>query len=279
MGFQYALIIVIPFFAGYLLDRLIGDPLWLPNPIRLINSLMEYLEGIVREAFPQNPRGERNGGGMLTLLVTFIALLSMTVLMVFAWFFNRYLWFTLDLIATYCALSVKKLYDDSGRLCEVLENKDDHGDLSRARLALSRITSAETENLDRQGLIKAGIAAVAEGTTRSAVAPMLFMAVGGGSFGVFYRAVDMLRARLVHDNVKYRYLGMAAEQLAAICDWLPSKLAGFFMRISAKLLRFEYGVRLSQPEDIHRARRVMLTSSLLCAVSLGLVKFLVFCFL
>lgn len=279
MDIYNAFIMVIPFFAGYMLDLLAGDPLWLPNPTRLINSLIEYLENIVRGAFPRNPRGEKNGGGVLALLVTVISLLTAAILLVFAWFFNRYLWLALDLLMTYYALSIKKIFSDSAQLCEVLENETEHGDLSRARLALSRITSRETGNLNRQEIVKAGIAAVSEGTTRGAVAPMLFLAAGGGSFGIFYKAVDMLRAHLAHDNVKYRYLGLTAERLAAFCDYVPARLASLFMRISARLLRLEYSARPAEPSDIYRARRVMVMSSFLCAVSLGAARFLVFYFI
>lgn len=266
---------VIPFFTGYLLDILIGDPLWLPNPTRLISSLIEHLEEVVRGAFPQNPRGEKNAGNMLALLVAVISLLTAAVLLALAWYINPYLWLALETMLTYQVLSTRRVSDDSALLCDVLENKDDHGDLSRARLALSRITSEDTGRLNRQEIIKSGITSVAEGTTRSAVAPMFFLVIGGGALGVFYKAVDLLRARLVHDNSAYRYLGLAAERLAAFCDYIPSKLASIFMRLSSRLLRLEYDTRLAEPNDIRRASRVMLLSSFLCVLVFGVVRFII----
>lgn len=274
MYLEHSFIMVIPFFAGYLLDLLIGEPLWIPNPTRLISSLIEYLEGIVRDAFPQNPRGEKNAGNVLALLVAVISLLTAAVLLAMAWYIQPYLWLALETMFTYQSLSARRILDDSMLLSELLENRDEHGDMSRARLALSRITSKETGSLNRQEVIRTGIASVAEGTTRGAIAPMLFLAVGGGSLGAFYKAVDLLRAHLVHDNSKYRYFGIAAEKLAAFCDYVPSKLASALMRFSARLLRLEYGVRLSEPSDIRRAGRVMLLSSFLCATLLGAARFL-----
>lgn len=265
---------IIPFFSGYLLDILIGDPLWLPNPTRLISSLIEHLEEVVRGAFPQNPRGEKNAGSMLALLVAMISLLTAAVLLAFAWYINPYLWLALETMLTYQVLSARRISDDSALLCDVLENKESHGDLSRARLALSRITSEETGSLNRQEIIKSGIASVAESTTRSAVAPMFFLAVGGGALGVFCKAVDLLKIRLVHDNIKYRYLGIAAEKLADFCYYIPSKLAAIFMQLSARLLRLDYGTRLAEPDDIRRASRVMLLSSFLCSLVLGVARFI-----
>lgn len=279
MQLYNAFVMIIPFFAGYLLDILIGDPLWLPNPTRLISSLIEHLEDVVRGAFPQNPRGEKNAGSILALLVAVISLLTAAVLLAIAWYIKPYLWLALETVLTYQVLSARRISDDSALLCEVLENKDDHGDLSRARLALSRITSEETGGLNRREIIKAGITSVAGGTTSGVVAPMLFLAIGGGSLGVFYKAVDLLRIRLAHDNSEYRHLGIAAEKLAAFCDYVPSRLAAFFMRISARLFRLEYDARLAEPNDIRRANRVMLLSSFLCVVTLGVAKFIVLYFL
>lgn len=279
MNLNHAFVMIIPFFTGYLLDILIGDPLWLPNPTRLISSLIEHLEDVVRGAFPQDPRGEKNAGNILTLLVVLISLLTAAVLLAIAWYIRPYLWLALETMLTFQVLSARRISDDSARLCEVLENKDDHGDLSRARLALSRITSEETGNLNRREIIKAGIASVSGGTARGVVAPMLFLAIGGGSFGVFYKAVDLLRIRLAHDNREYRYIGIASEKLAAFCDYVPSKLAAVFMQLSAKLLRLEYDARLAEPNDIRRASRVLLLSSFLCALTFGVARFVILYFL
>lgn len=273
MILHHALFMIIPFFAGYLLDMLIGDPLWLPNPTRLITSLIEHLDGVVRDAFPRSPRGEKNAGNVLTLLVAMVPLLFAAVLLAISWYVQPYLWLALETLFTYLALSARRISDDSERLCEVLENKEAHGDLSRARLALSRITSEETGSLNRQEIIRAGINSVAQGTTRGTASPLLFIAIGGGSFGVFYKAVDLLRSALAHDNTEYRYLGIAAERLAAICDYIPSKIATAFMQLSSRMMRLEYSTRLAEPDDIRRAIRVMMVSSLLCVLCFGLARF------
>ena len=37
------LLIIIPLLTGFLLDTLLGDPLWLPHPIRLFGNSISYL--------------------------------------------------------------------------------------------------------------------------------------------------------------------------------------------------------------------------------------------
>lgn len=56
------------FFAGFILDLLLGDPVWLPHPIRGIGRLIGWLEGWLypREA---ERKQERRSGLLLVLLV------------------------------------------------------------------------------------------------------------------------------------------------------------------------------------------------------------------
>ena len=39
---------------GFFLDLLLGDPSWLPHPIRAIGSLIAALEKVLRKIFPKN---------------------------------------------------------------------------------------------------------------------------------------------------------------------------------------------------------------------------------
>ena len=42
------------FFLGFLLDLLLGDPYWLPHPIRLIGNLIAALDRKVKEMIVEN---------------------------------------------------------------------------------------------------------------------------------------------------------------------------------------------------------------------------------
>lgn len=47
---------------GFLLDLLLGDPRWLPHPIRAIGALIAALEKVLRKIFPKNRSGQLAGG-------------------------------------------------------------------------------------------------------------------------------------------------------------------------------------------------------------------------
>ena len=54
---------------GLVLDALSGDPPGIPHPVRLIGSLIAFLERKIRGWLPKTKRGETAGGVLLVLLV------------------------------------------------------------------------------------------------------------------------------------------------------------------------------------------------------------------
>ena len=55
-----------------LLDLILGDPRWLPHPVRWMGRTISTLEPFLRRAFPKTPAGERAAGGALVLLMALL---------------------------------------------------------------------------------------------------------------------------------------------------------------------------------------------------------------
>ena len=53
--------------AAAALDWLLGDPAWMPHPIRLMGWTISRLEAGLRRLFPRTPGGELLAGGVLVL--------------------------------------------------------------------------------------------------------------------------------------------------------------------------------------------------------------------
>ena len=52
----HLILILLP---GVVLDWLLGDPHWMPHPVRWMVRAIAWLEGVLRRAFPKTPAGER----------------------------------------------------------------------------------------------------------------------------------------------------------------------------------------------------------------------------
>lgn len=156
--------------SGFVLDLLLGDPHWLPHPVRLIGLLISGLEKGLRAVFPKTPRGERIAGVLLALIVTLLAWAIPCVILWLAWRCQPVLYFLLEMVMCYQILAVTSLKKESMAVLEQLQ----HGTLETARRAVSMIVGRDTASLDRAGVARAAVETVAENTSDGVVAPLLF---------------------------------------------------------------------------------------------------------
>ena len=87
--------------AGFLMDLLLGDPYWLPHPIRLIGNWISFLEkrllGSKTEEKHTTPEQEKRRGMLLVLAVLSSTVFVTAVLLLGAYRLHPYLGAVIDL--------------------------------------------------------------------------------------------------------------------------------------------------------------------------------------
>lgn len=220
---------------GFALDLVVGDPHWLPHPIRLVGRLISGLERILRRVFPATPKGERAAGVVLVVLVCTISTACAIALLVLCGMASPWLALAVESIMCYQMLATKALKDESMKVYDALAA----GDLAAARSAVSMIVGRDVERLDAAGVTRAAVETVAENASDGVVAPMLFMAVGGAPLGVFYKAVNTMDSMVGYRNEKYRYFGTAAARFDDVLNFVPARLSGVLMVCAASIARLD----------------------------------------
>ena len=137
---------MIAFLSGFLLDLILGDPYWLPHPIRLIGNSISILEKKFLGKDDLTEGQKRNLGRMLVGIILFGTGVGAGGILLGAYCVNLYVGCVIESIMTYQILATKclkvesmKVYD---RLC--------HGTLEEARKAVSMILGRDTNSL-REG--------------------------------------------------------------------------------------------------------------------------------
>ncbi len=229
---------MIAFFMGFLLDLVLGDPYYLPHPIRLIGKLIEGAEKVLRgmgirgkdSKEDSNGRAFRQGIGLVLIVV--ISVVAVTLFLLFmAYWLHPVLGVVAECIMTYQILAVKCLKVESMKVYQCLKN----GNMEQARKAVSMIVGRDTEHLDEEGVAKAAIETVAENTSDGVIAPMLYLAVGGPVLGFLYKAVNTMDSMIGYKNEKYLYFGRAAAKLDDFVNFLPARISACLM-ITASFL-------------------------------------------
>lgn len=228
-----ALNILIALCTGFLLDLLIGDPLWLPHPVRAIGWLITHLEPLLRRVFPKSSGGELAAGELLVLLVClagygvpFVALWTLGL-------WSPYAKLVFECILCGQVLATKSLRDAAVQVYRPLAA----GSITSARKAVAMIVGRDTERLDEQGVAKATVETVAENTGDGIVSPMLFFALGGAPLAFLYKAINTMDSMVGYKNERYLCFGRAAARLDDVANFIPARLAGLLMAAAAWFCR------------------------------------------
>jgi adenosylcobinamide-phosphate synthase len=217
--------------AGYILDLMLGDPLWLPHPVRWIGKLIDQGEKLLRHISCRNERSQFLGGMILTILVVGVSLVIPLLLLALANRISPWLALALQSLMCYQIMATKSLKDESMKVYAELQK----GNLAEARKRLSRIVSRDTMNLSVPQVTKGAVETVAENISDGVLAPMMYILLGGAPLGFGYKAINTLDSMIGYKNDRYLYFGKFAARLDDIANYLPARISACLMILAVYL--------------------------------------------
>lgn len=219
---------------GFILDTIIGDPYKLPHPIRWIGSFISILEKLCRKIAKSNTM-LMILGAILVFIVVFVSG-GITLLVLKLASFNKYAYLIVSSVICYYMLAGKSLKTESMKVYKAFENNDTEG----ARKAVSMIVGRDTQSLTKEGIIKAAVETVAENSSDGVVAPLIYMLIFGPVGGLVYKAVNTMDSMIGYVEEKYFYIGKFAAKLDDVLNYIPARISGILVIISAFILRYDY---------------------------------------
>ena len=226
----------LPVMAGFVLDLIFGDPVWLYHPVRMIGHLISGVEKIIRSLFPSGKTGERIGGGLLVVIVVAVSMAVPGGILYLAYHISFYLGLAVESFMCYQILATKSLKVESDRVYREIQT----GDIARARKAVSMIVGRDTQNLTIEGVTKAAVETVAENTSDGVIAPLFYMVIGGALLGFGYKAVNTMDSMVGYKNDRYLYFGRTAAKLDDIVNYIPARISALLMVVSCFLCGKEF---------------------------------------
>lgn len=226
---------IIAFIAGFVLDLLIGDPHFIPHPVRLIGSLISFLDKRLNsEAGYNSSENEANltkykRGVLLAFTVIFATFAVSVIIIVAAYSINLYAGVIAEAVMTWQILATKCLRVESMRVYDALKTDG----VDAGRRAVSMIVGRDTSVLDAAGVTRAAVETIAENTSDGVIAPMLYTAIGGPVLGFVYKAVNTMDSMLGYKNDKYMYFGRFAARLDDVVNFIPARISAYLMIAAA----------------------------------------------
>ena len=220
--------LLIPLIVGFVLDALMGDPYWMPHPIRLFGKMIAFFEHIFNRGKRRKVKGAFTA--ILLVSVVFGTLYILNLLLKEHSIIKN----SINSILFFYALSNRNLIDEALKV----ERKVTRNKLEDARRQLSQIVGRDTSQLSFHQIRMATLETMSENLSDGIVAPIFFYAIGGIPLMMAYKMINTLDSMIGYKNDRYEQFGwFAARILDDGANFIPARLTAFFMVMLPPSLR------------------------------------------
>lgn len=217
---------MIDIIIAVVIDFIVGDPEWLPHPIRLFGFIIKHEEKFIRKFF-KGKNGLKFGGGCIVianiLLVFFVTFFILKLLKGQAQVYH-----IVDVYLIYTTLAAKCLRNEAMKIYKALSIS-----IAEARFKLSYIVGRDTKELEAIEIVRATVETVAENTSDGIIAPLLFAIIGGAPLACVYKMVNTMDSMLGYMNEKYRNIGYFPAKTDDVFNYVPARVTGILMNVSS----------------------------------------------
>lgn len=219
------------FIMAFFIDLAIGDPRWLPHPVRLIGIAINNTEKLLRRFF-KTPAGERFAGILLVAIIVIpVFLITILIIKAAQTFSTSIVIFFTSVFFVYliaATIATGELMRSVKKVIEAVES----GDLENAKLKLSMIVGRDTQNLSEEDIIRAAIESLSENLSDGVIAPIFYLTIGGIPFAMAYKAINTLDSMVGYKNQKYINFGWASARLDDYVNYIPARITGILIVIA-----------------------------------------------
>jgi len=220
----------VKFLAVCLFDVVLGDPRWLPHPVRLMGFAIHRSERLIF-ALCKTSFTKRVAGIVLALGLPYGCFVLVHAMIRYAGNLNEILGVVTWIILGYTTLAARDLWDHAMRVYQAMTEDG----LPAARFAVSQIVGRDTTQLSEPEVVRATIESVAENTSDGIVAPLFYLALGGPPLAMAYKAINTLDSMIGYRSERYRDVGWASARLDDVINWIPARLTALSIIVAAAL--------------------------------------------
>ncbi|KFM18506.1 putative cobalamin biosynthesis protein CobD [Marine Group I thaumarchaeote SCGC AAA799-P11] len=217
------------------LDFAFGDPKNRYHPTAWIGGLIAKLTPLGQN---QNQKLERVGGIFVVTIPVGIAV-ALLLILDYGISLLSTDWITLIVSVVVGALLLKTTIAIKGMehyAIAVVESLE-MDNLDSARENLSMIVKRNTSDLDKNHVISGVLESVSENTVDGITGPLFYYAIFGISGAFVYRVINTADSMIGYKNNIFKNLGWFAATCDTVLNYIPSRLTGLVMILSAALLQ------------------------------------------
>ena len=238
-------VLILPLLIGWILDKLLGDPVGLPHPVVGFGKLISF----VRNDGTVGHIGCLKGGGAAIMLI-FASICRICFWhCIICFLLNRWLGIALSAVLVFYCLAGTTLIREVKQVFLAADRS-----LEEGRKLVSRIVGRDTSELTDQEVRIAALETLAENLSDGVIAPLFWYLLLGVPGMLAYKMVNTLDSMVGYKNERYLQFGCAAAHIDDMANYIPARLTALLMVLSVGrpgLLRFvgKYGNRHASPNS------------------------------
>ena len=214
--------------TAFFLDILLGDPQYLPHPIRWMGKTIETLEPLFRKIPLQSAFN-----GLLFAMSLVISAWSLTALsLAVANGLHPLLKIGLEITFIYYCISARSLKDAAMEVSRSLVQKN----VASARKRVALIVGRDVDKYEEDGIARAAVETVAENLMDGVISPLFFAGIGGAPLAMAYKMVNTLDSMVGYKNEKYINFGKASARFDDVLNYIPARLSIPLIAIASQIL-------------------------------------------
>ena len=217
--------------CAYVFDLILGDPQWFPHPVRFIGRLITLLENFFR-GLGTSTSWLKISGIILALIICGSTFLVTFFMIYRIGYFSWVAGFVCTVFLGYTTLATRDLHAATRKVLQSLAA----GNIPRARKELAFLVGRDTAHLHEPEILRALLETIAENISDGVIAPLFYLGLGGPPAAMTYKAINTLDSMVGYRNERYRHIGWASAKLDDAANFIPARLSGFIIVISAFLL-------------------------------------------
>jgi len=229
-----------------LLDAAVGDPRWLPHPVRWMGSIVSWYDRQVHQLL-LSPTKQRMAGVLLAVALPAGSYAAGALLIEFGNSIDPLWGSAITVLLAWTTLAARDLIDHVVSVQRALRSVS----LVEARSAVGKIVGRDTEGMIESDIARATVETIAESTADGIIAPLFYLILGGAPLALAYKAVSTLDSMIGHLDDRYRWFGWASARLDDVANFLPA-------RITALLLVLSVGIVSRSWPTMQRAWQILL---------------------
>ena len=227
--------LVIKIWIAYVLDLIFGDPQNIIHPVQIIGKIIDIGEKSLLEKKYKSDRKYKFFAGMI-LNITVISLTYGITYLIRRTSENSIILTVAEIYLMYTVFSINSLAREGNRVYNILKE----GNIERARKDLSYLVSRDTGTMDEKMIIRSTMETISENTVDGIVAPVLYMFLGGLPLSMTYKAINTFDSMVGYKNEKYMDFGKFSARLDDVANFIPARVTGILIVISAMILGYDY---------------------------------------